>query len=523
MKAGKVVTDMTVAEQAVANNYITEELRKSVDEELAALEEQQIEDVEDVEEISEVKETSPLLNTFLNKTVYYKGEPYVVEMEGEKFILNSETKIIELEADQNSTIADVDVIVPQAPQKIDKYTVELIDENSVIVNNVTYTINTDSTGNTISLSPTNKPEQALENEAMMVAVDIERSKQEYNELEEIVDDITDEHLEKILSFEDRVALTALENAYQNMNSTVEAALAKLYNPKTVGTLTEQEMLQVDLFVNDAYWRISELNEKNPNVIFTNALNTLEIVNNILYNQNPEFYEIQRSKATSTNESTKTRQKRTSKRSPKKSAKEEVTEERKEITLLDVETMAQKVSSPERLDELKTYLSEQFLIGNIADDVYNISDRIIEERLIQIEKGISLELNLDTLTEGQQLMVKNDIFTGSNTKLVSVNDTVIVKSTANGKLTVALYGRPNVTKVVSEADINKYFTTMDLEKAKAKAADQPLTKEDKEVIKENDDMLDSFLKDGDRLDTLRKEASNQSLKDIEDTLLDELDC
>ena len=70
---------------------------------------------------------------------------------------------------------------------------------------------------------------------------------------------------------------------------------------------------------------------------------------------------------------------------------------------------------------------------------------------------------------------------------------------------------------------KYFTTMDLEKAKAKAADQPLTKEDKEVIKENDDMLDSFLKDGDRLDTLRKEASNQSLKDIEDTLLDELDC
>ena len=259
------------------------------------------------------------------------------------------------------------------------------------------------------------------------------------------------------------------------------------------------------------------------MIFTNALNTLEIVNNILYNQNPEFYEIQRSKATSTNESTKTRQKRTSKRSPKKSTKEEVTEERKEITLLDVETMAQKVSSPERLNDLKAYLSEQFLIGNIADDVYDISDRIIEERLTQIEKGISLELSLDTLVEGQQLMVKNDIFTGSNNKLASVNDTVIVKSTANGKLTVALYGRPNVTKVVSEADINKYFTTMDLEKAKAKVADQPLTKEDKEVIKENDDMLDSFLKDGDRLDTLRKEASNQSLKDIEDTLLDELDC
>jgi hypothetical protein len=38
IKAGKLVTDMTVAEQAVANKYITEELRKSVDAELAALE-----------------------------------------------------------------------------------------------------------------------------------------------------------------------------------------------------------------------------------------------------------------------------------------------------------------------------------------------------------------------------------------------------------------------------------------------------------------------------------------------------
>ncbi len=38
IKAGKLVTDMTVTEQAVANKYITEELRKSVDAELAALE-----------------------------------------------------------------------------------------------------------------------------------------------------------------------------------------------------------------------------------------------------------------------------------------------------------------------------------------------------------------------------------------------------------------------------------------------------------------------------------------------------
>ena len=41
MKAGKLVTNMTVAEQAVADKYITEELRKSVDAELKELESKQ--------------------------------------------------------------------------------------------------------------------------------------------------------------------------------------------------------------------------------------------------------------------------------------------------------------------------------------------------------------------------------------------------------------------------------------------------------------------------------------------------
>jgi hypothetical protein len=45
MKAGKLVTDMTPAEQEVVNKYVTEELRKSVDAELAGVEQGEVSDL----------------------------------------------------------------------------------------------------------------------------------------------------------------------------------------------------------------------------------------------------------------------------------------------------------------------------------------------------------------------------------------------------------------------------------------------------------------------------------------------
>jgi hypothetical protein len=62
MKAGKLVTDMTVAEQAVADKYITEELRKSVDAELDALETTDETDLEELTSSEETLDVSTILN-----------------------------------------------------------------------------------------------------------------------------------------------------------------------------------------------------------------------------------------------------------------------------------------------------------------------------------------------------------------------------------------------------------------------------------------------------------------------------
>jgi hypothetical protein len=63
MKAGKLVTDMTVVEQKVANTYITEELRKSVDAELAALEGKPVETVKQAP-------ITPINDEYIGKIIY---------------------------------------------------------------------------------------------------------------------------------------------------------------------------------------------------------------------------------------------------------------------------------------------------------------------------------------------------------------------------------------------------------------------------------------------------------------------
>ena len=70
MKAGKLVTDMTPAEQQVADKYITEELRKSVDAELAALEDEKENIIEETEQTG----VEDIDQTFDDKKVIIDGD-----------------------------------------------------------------------------------------------------------------------------------------------------------------------------------------------------------------------------------------------------------------------------------------------------------------------------------------------------------------------------------------------------------------------------------------------------------------
>jgi len=269
-----------------------------------------------------ITEEELTLKNLINKTVYYGGKPYVVKKEGSKFILDSQTTTIELEATGDENINDLDISYYRGETYRSGYQINFTDESIVTVNGTRYEIKTDDLGNVIGLSPENKPEQVIKNEKLLVAVEIERNKIEFintiDELENV------DYEDTMSTIEDtdpdtHLKLANVDRIYHvNWNTTVESGLAKLYDKKE---LTESEKLAVDLWATEAWMEISKLNEKSPSDVYNNALTNIEIINTLLYEGYKEYVE-----ETGVDESTKRTVKKPASRKSKKSksTKTEVT-------------------------------------------------------------------------------------------------------------------------------------------------------------------------------------------------------
>ncbi len=162
-----------------------------------------------------------------------------------------------------------------------KYNVENITETTVTVNNFDYVINNDSKGNIESLSPLNKLEQKIKNEKLLISVEIER-----NKLETLNTELNNSILEEVSK--NYKNLDELLNVIWdiNMTDTIAEGLDKLYENKT---LNKNEELQISLWLSDVFERILNLvNNKNTpeeNELLTNAYNTAEFINSMLFNVN----------------------------------------------------------------------------------------------------------------------------------------------------------------------------------------------------------------------------------------------
>jgi hypothetical protein len=163
-----------------------------------------------------------------------------------------------------------------------KYNVENITEDSVTVNGVDYIINTDSKGNIISLSPTNKPSQEIKNEKLITAVEIKRNQLEYREEVENIEEVIDK-LENNYSNLNALLDTIWET---NMTNTVAEALDNLYEDKP---LTKSQQLQLSLWLTDAFKRVvrlySDKNTKEETDVLNQAYSNLEIIEALLYDLN----------------------------------------------------------------------------------------------------------------------------------------------------------------------------------------------------------------------------------------------
>lgn len=229
------------------------------------------------EKVDEVKEKIKFLNNNFGKLVIINNNKGILtKINDSRFEVENSNTIFEFTLDD---IVSYEAIIPEVSVK--KYNITNLSETSVIVNGINYTINEASNGNIESLSPLNRPTQNIKNEALIISVEIERAK---------LDNYTENEKETV--FED------LKNNYPNIDNVLNniwdtgmtekmaVSLDKLYDKIP---LSEEESLGLAEWLQEVFERIVSLvddkNSKLENETLTNAYNTAEIINSLLYNLN----------------------------------------------------------------------------------------------------------------------------------------------------------------------------------------------------------------------------------------------
>lgn len=281
-----------------------------------------------------------------------------------------------------------------------KYNVENITNDTVIVNSIPYTINYNSIGNIESLSPLNKPDQRIKNEKLLIAVEIERNKQEFNTIPEEVNNTIEQ---RVVTNSITSILNTIYN--KNLNDVVTSGLNKLYSNEL---LSDQERLQVELWAFDALENVFNLldDKYKNNEELTNASNNLDIIINLLYG-NQETNK-QASLPKSTKEGKRVITKQSSKRQAKKIATKKGSELvviQEKVSLQEAKDMIDVSTSLESLDEIRTSLLK-LASQNKLDNSLEIEDYITKhkQKLLARPVASSLKKGMRVLIGGNQYVI-----------------------------------------------------------------------------------------------------------------------
>ena len=410
------------------------------------------------EEIKEAKKIT--LNDVVGKTVYLNGKPYIVEKEGFKYILNSSTTIIELAANKDSTLDELGIDYYQGEYYKPEYDITINDENSVTVDGVTYTIQTNNLGNVTGLSPENKPRQVIRNNRMIIAVEIERNKFDFvNEIDELENVDYNEAMEEVSKTDPKAheKLAVLEGVYtKNWNSTVESGLSKLYSKEE---LTDSEKLAVDLWVTNAIIDLSKIYTRLSDPIYAKGLDNLEIINTLLYEGYDQFTE--NVAETSVAKPAKTKVKQAQKQTKRKAAKivpESIVEEpflEEEDVEVDKDLLSED-NTYEDLVELYKTLEENK--PSLSQESYNMLKDELDRKLFSLfDDTGKIVLKTGEIYIFTEPVAELKIPVGYSVKIIKANPrkgTVEIARTGPGRpKTVTMNISDFVSKTISEDMLN----------------------------------------------------------------------
>lgn len=214
------------------------------------------------------------LENLIDKKVHFKGIIGTLKKRGNTFEVETNEIIYEIEDGKDKDKASEHFIEPISVNKevyTPKYKIQILSEDTVVVDGTEYSVVTDNRGNTAGLIPFNRPSQTLKNESLLIAVDIERNKVEYKNIKNIpVENKNNIIQEAKKEFDDLLVLETLYNI--DSTTTVTTAIDRLNDNKL---LSRTQLSSLNKWLAKKIQKLEQLVVEYPNsLVFQKALDTL---------------------------------------------------------------------------------------------------------------------------------------------------------------------------------------------------------------------------------------------------------
>jgi hypothetical protein len=156
-------------------------------------------------------------------------------------------------------------------------------------------------------------------------------------------------------------------------------------------------------------------------------------------------------------------------------------------------------------------------------------KLATEKAASLNTVETVKIVPESLTKDNQLVAKNTIFTQPGNQKSGVfaeaDDTVVIDSINTKNKTVTVSSLGALTKMtVGFNELNNLFTLKDVVMDATQKSQEPLSSEDKTKINESTDLADAFVKNSNNeLDGVEEKASSKSLEDLDEELLEDIEC
>ena len=188
----------------------------------------------------------------------------------------------------------------------------------------------------------------------------------------------------------------------------------------------------------------------------------------------------------------------------------------------------KVNTKEELQSLLGDLNIKNSEEKIALEDLKVMSILATEKAVQLNTPSEIKIVPESLNADSEFVAKNIIFTEPGNQkseiFAQADDTVVINSidTKNKTISVSALGSSN-KMIIGYSELNKLFNLKDSVMNATETQDMTLSAEDKTKINESIDLAAGFITNADKLGKVEGESSSKSLEELDDELLNDIDC